>query len=74
MCKKLLCLNPVATENVGDNAEKSKGNCNAYPNNQSHTESEMAITNFSAMNPCHLRKARGKPFCAITNQHLALSW
>jgi len=35
MCKKLLCLNPVATENVG---KKSKMSHNAHPNNQSHSE------------------------------------
>jgi len=70
MCTKLLCLNPVAK---GDNAEKSKGSHNEHPNNQSHSESEMAITlcyrqitNFSAMNPC---QASGKP----VGNHFVLS-
>jgi len=41
MCKKLLCLNPVARESAG---EKPEGSHNAHPNNQSRTESEVTIT------------------------------
>jgi len=40
MCKKLLCLNPVATENAG---EKSKESHNACPKNQLSSENEVAI-------------------------------
>jgi len=95
MCKKVLCLNSVATENAG---EKSKGSRHVCPNNQSRTESKVAIAlhcasfvamlrsthctvlqmnnsirSFSAMNPYHFRKASGKPFRAVENQHLELS-
>jgi len=40
-CEKLICLNPIAMENAG---KKSKGSRNTCPNNQSRTESEVAIT------------------------------
>jgi len=82
-CKKLVCLNPITTENSG---EKSKGSHNMCPNCQSRSKSEVAImycytalqtnnaiSNFSAMNPCYFRKASGKSFHTIANRHLVLS-
>jgi len=36
-------------------------------------QTNNSVRNFSAVNPCHFRKSSGKPFCAIANQHLALS-
>jgi len=34
---------------------------------------DNSVRNFSAMNPCCFRKANEKLYCAIANQHLALS-
>ena len=76
MCKKLLCLNPVAKESAG---KKPEGNRNACSNNQSSSAKWGGhYTSFAAMLHCYtgsqMNNSVRNTLCIVSEKNWDKSW